>query len=200
VDAEGAFWWEQLNAQWDDAQAPTGLTTSASLDGVNDKITVPDHDDLDLGASDLTMEGWIRSSNLTGQHNFMVKLPNIATISGFGFDTEGTSLKVYVTSTGTSWDITSNSGKTLGTVTLDTWHHFELDRSGSDWYGFIDGVQGVTWSSAATILANTSALSIGANLDDTLDFAGWLAGIRVTRGVARHTSNFTPPSLPLLTS
>ena len=73
-------------------------------------------------------------------------------------------------------------------------------RSGNDFYAFFDGVPVSTWSSAASLWDNTGGLWLGTFPDNTFDGLSFWAAVRLTKGVARHTSAFTPPALPLPTS
>ena len=80
------------------------------------------------------------------------------------------------------------------TALSDGWHHFEVGRSGSDKYVFIDGVA-VTQSSV-----NFGAVSA----QDTLLYVGRATGIgysfgnldvfKIDKGICRHTIDFTPPA------
>jgi hypothetical protein len=186
------IWTPSGAAQIDTDQSKFG-GASGLFDGTTDYLTTSDDADLELGSGDFTIEGWIRPNSVTGQHNFLAKYSGTG-FGAFGIDTETTTAKFYAGSTGTSWDITTNSGKSFGTVATGTWYHFAITRSGSDWFAFLDGVEGATWSSAAAILATNTPVTIGANADGTVGFNGWIDEIRITKGVARYTSNFTPPS------
>jgi hypothetical protein len=80
------------------------------------------------------------------------------------------------------------------TISLATWYHVALVRSGNSWYVFQDGSQvGSPRTSSASVADYTGTLYVGSYQGTALYFNGWLDEFRVTKGVARWTSNFTPP-------
>jgi len=87
-------------------------------------------------------------------------------------------------------------GELLGTsdLPLTTWTHVAISRSGDTRYLFVNGGlenQGVTTGSLSS--ANTV---IGAAFYSGYQgvFNGYMQDVRITRGVARYTGNFTPPT------
>jgi hypothetical protein len=80
-----------------------------------------------------------------------------------------------------------------GTITLNTWTHVAWTRSGSSNRLFINGTQVGSTTTDATNYTSTASF-IGASQSGTLPFAGYIDDLRITKGYARYTSNFTPPS------
>ncbi len=80
----------------------------------------------------------------------------------------------------------------------DTWYHLAYTRTGTDIRFFVDGVQlGATIDDdPATDLDDSTSnpLRIGAFNNDRFGINGNMANIRITKGVGRYTSNFTPPT------
>src|SRR3990167_8152900 len=54
------------NAQWDTAQAPTGLTSSALFDGTGDSITTNSSASFAFGTGDFTVEFFMRTADTIG--------------------------------------------------------------------------------------------------------------------------------------
>ena len=78
---------------------------------------------------------------------------------------------------------------------LNTWRHVAVTRSGTSLRLFINGVQrGSTLTSSANLSDNQ--LKIGYYYSETFGFVGKVDEFRVTKGVARYTANFTPPTVP----
>ena len=91
------------------------------------------------------------------------------------------------------------SGGTTG-IPFQQWAHVAICRQGTNWYCFIDGVATSTTpvSNATAIRASNSPLVIGQEYTDvgcgTVET--YYDNIRITDGVARYTTGFTPPSAP----
>jgi hypothetical protein len=85
----------------------------------------------------------------------------------------------------------------LSTPTLAQWYHLALVRDGNTLRFFIDGVQQGTSDVTGVSLASESACYIG-SLENLIanynPFLGRLDEARLTVGVPRYTSDFTPPT------
>jgi hypothetical protein len=63
----------------------------------------------------------------------------------------------------------------------------------------VNGVVVATGTSSVS-LDSTLPLSIGIQIDDAVGpLNGYMQDVRITRGIARYTANFTPPAAPLPT-
>lgn len=91
-------------------------------------------------------------------------------------------------SDGSVWRVSSGV-----TVPLNSWVHVAASKNSGTLYLFIGGV--LCYSGALTTNFSTGTLYAGA---DTLSnyIHGYLAESRVTFGVGRYTSTFTPPTSP----
>ena len=90
---------------------------------------------------------------------------------------------------------------TSHTLQFDTsWRHFALTRGGGTLRLYIDGV--LAGSSTTTLAMNFSELTIGfARYSPShTSFNGYIDELRITKGVARYTANFTPPTAPFPTT
>ena len=76
------------------------------------------------------------------------------------------------------------------TFASNAWHHIAMAYDGTNTRLFVNGVlQGTMGGGGA---ASATTLTIGAYLSGSNFFQGYIDELRVTRGVARYTSNFTP--------
>jgi hypothetical protein len=73
-----------------------------------------------------------------------------------------------------------------------------MTRSGSTVRGFLNGTQELSFSSAANI-SLPCALALGSYVAGTSSANGYLDDVRITKGYARYTSAFTPPTAPFPT-
>jgi hypothetical protein len=184
------------NAQISTTQSKFG-GSSIYLDGNGDRLIEPASPNLALGSGDFTIECWLRRSSLSSAQAAILQMSSGADSYSllFGY-TSSPNLVIYISSNGASWDIAS--GQTLGTVQNDTWVHYALTRYGSTFKAFQNGVQQSTWTSSSSIYQATNQVSIG-YAQATHQLAGYINDLRITKGIARYTSNFTPPTTAFLT-
>jgi len=178
------------------AVAPTKWNGSYYFDGTNDYISIPDSDDWNFGSGDFTMEAWVRYSSLSNDNIITQQGPSQKAFS-FGRRNSGNVLRFVYTTDGSS----ETSFESAWTPNLNTWYHVAACRDGSDLRLFVDGTQvGSTHNiSSATIHNSTSTLCIGddANGGGIGDpFHGFMDELRIVKGEALYTSNFTPPAEP----
>ena len=153
---------------------------------------------LDLGSGnasntngDFTIEAWIYQTSDNGLNKTIFS--NWA--AGVG------SYQFYIrTNNRLIWQIyTQNSADSADlAISLNTWTHVAISRSGTTVRTFINGVlketqTGVTNSAAGT----ASEPSIGATPAGAEFFPGYISNLRITKRIALYTANFTPSTIPL---
>ena len=184
------------NAQLDTAQKKFG-TASLLLDGNGDLASAADDGDFDFGSGDFTIEGFFRISSL-GNNTFFSHWENgDATGQSFylvHFNGSNTLRFAYRLTTGLveanyTWEPSAG-----------TFYHIAIARNGADLKVYIDGTAVIEESiSTTSFVASEDPFRIGAFNDATTAsptlewlFAGHVDEVRVTKGEARYTSNFTP--------
>jgi hypothetical protein len=190
------------NAQISTAQSKFG-GSSIAFDGNADYLTIPDSADWNL-PNDFTIEAWVYltaySANNAGY--FGAVIVSQYTAAGGGSDL-GWQLRINGTASSYT-TINLYTGVTdlnfAATVSLNTWTHVAVTRSGSSIRAFVNGTQAgstITNSDAFTESGNRQ-LWIGGLNDTTYRFwlPGYIDDLRITKGVARYTANFIPPAAP----
>lgn len=78
------------------------------------------------------------------------------------------------------------------------WKHIEINRSGAQVRLFIDGELKASGTSSVSYTSNNTPLHIGYQHGGgaRYPFRGQIEELRITKGIARHTANFTPPDAP----
>jgi hypothetical protein len=164
------------NAKISTAQSKYG-GASASFDGSGDYIQFTDSNSvLDL-PGDFTLEFWLYRTNASNKHAF-VQIGNLVLYADAG---DGT-LRV--------WD--GGSGPLSGgSISTATWQHIAMTRAGTVARLFIDGSVVNTNNAFITAISTTQAY-IGAENANSNWLEGFIDDLRVTKGIARYQSAFTP--------
>ena len=162
---------------------------SAYFDGNGDYLNFPSSSDFAFGTGDFTIDFWINAplqsnSFLLGARS---AIGNIAiTTGGYCGSTPG-SLRY----TNDPWDGCSHITSTT-VITDGTWHHCAIVRESGIIYLYIDGVQEASVADAGNYSNNPGLFTIGKNdWADSEYLTGYLDEYRISKGIARWTTNFT---------
>jgi hypothetical protein len=191
-------------AQYKDLTGYTTTRASLLLDGDSDYVTIPTSDDFDFSTVDWTYDLWVMFDDLPGVGTQMTVFNKWASTG----DHRGMTLDVYndggnyymgltYSTDGTSGMVTTVKGTAI-TLLADTWYHLAWVRDGATLRYFQGGVaKGTDDLTGVDIFYDASSLLlIGANNQSSLTgyFDGWLDEIRISKGIARWTADFTPPT------
>jgi hypothetical protein len=181
------------NAQIDTAQSKFG-GASGLFDGAGDYLSIPDSDDWNFGSGDFTIDLWVRFNSVAGTQMLVGQLAEGGIDNSwflywttpeyikFGYSTDG----INITTVTRGW-----------AAVVNTWYHIAVVRNGDNLYFFVDGIQaGTTYNMSGAVIYNSSRiLEIGTQNSGVNDpFNGWLDEVRISKGIARWTTNFTPPT------
>ena len=146
-------------------------------------------------AGDFTLEAWLYDTSTSGYPLFCRNSVSAGVYVYLGNNATSGSNKVV-----RMW---SNGSVTVFSTELpqSQWYHFALVRSGTSVKVYINGTADATvrTDSGTFLFGDTSTLEIGSH-STQYPFNGYMDDIRMTKGVARYTSNFTPPTSAHLTS
>jgi hypothetical protein len=176
-------------------------TGSIEFDGTGDSLLASAHQQFNFGTGSFTIEGWFYKTASTGYQ---------ALVSSGNYFTGGSNGNwvIRITSSSqiafASYDGTSNGEyiEFSATHSLNTWHHFALVRegTGTDQTKFyLDGTLAGSMT-VSKVLGDGSVNGIYVGSDGSgpnADFDGYIDDLRITKGSARYTSNFTPPTAAL---
>ena len=169
----------------DDLQKKFG-STSLRLDGQEDYLGIVSKNDYGFGTGDFTIETFIRAVSVTGTRAIADFRAGTGTDDAIFLYTEAGVLKVYVNGA-----VLLDAGTTLS---ASTWYHVAVARSGSTTKLFLNGVE-VDSTTDSTDYGVAKPLIIGARYDGLASFfSGFMDEFRVSKGIARYTSNFAVPS------
>lgn len=159
--------------------------SSLYFDGTLDRFVIATNPVLNFSTGDFTIELWAYHTSFAS-NKFYIS----SEATGGLFFGQYSATQIGWGRANVAWDATPTHS-----MTVNTWYHIALTRSGSDMKLFVNGSQiGSTSSSLAYDLSAT-ATNIGSQTANYYH-SGYLDDIRVTKGVARYTANFTPPAAP----
>lgn len=194
TDARGLDWTFSGNAQIDTAASANG-TSSLLLDGTGDYISTPDAAALRSDVSIFTMDGYARR-NAAKLQTICSKRNSAANEFSLYVQADNTLRLICYSGTTPAVDL---AGATA--IATGAFFHWEVGRSGTSWYLFLNGNLEATGTQTVAPGVATSPLYIGREVFSTArDFNGWIGAFRRTNGVIRHTASFTPPAAPFPTA
>jgi len=160
-------------------------------------IDTPDSADFDVGSGDFTVDFWARRSSANAPHFMCGQCATGGSTSTMSismlFDSDN---KPY-TYIGSGGSVLSTSAGTT-TVTADSiFHHTAFVRYGNIGTMYLDGVaQGVIGLTGVTVNNSSYKFAIGRRGEDnSYYFNGWIDEFRFSKGIARWTADFTPPTM-----
>jgi hypothetical protein len=165
---------------------------SAYFDGSDAWIEADDSPDWDFGTGDFTIDWWEFRFDTTGGRASISRDASASFPAFLLGLSNGTNLLVDMSSAGASWDIAS--AKSMGSITTNAFVHYAVVRSGNNFYTFKNGVQQDTWTSSAALNTSSSVLYVGKHGGSYNSAA--IDELRISKGIARWTENFTPPTEP----
>lgn len=166
----------------------------------SDHIHTLDSADFAFGSGDFTIDMWVYCFDWTGYNYLLGQVQDSGNFNGVNLKTDsaGGGFGSANSGAGSGWDL--NATVPSGLFTNNVWHHIEVGRSGSTWYFFVDGVSKTVTAALGSFAASWKDMAglmyVGGNPSGFYGnhFTGYLDEIRISKGVCRHTSNFTPPS------
>jgi hypothetical protein len=157
-------------------------TSSVAFDGNGDYLSIP-YSPMFSQTGPYTVEGWFYPTSTASAVQAL-----FARNAGgyFGIVWTGSTLKVDKHGVGIQINGTT-------TLALNTWHHWAMTFDGTTTRLFANGIlQGSVTGTGGEAAAATTIGYYTAT--PTSSFYGYMSDFRFTRGVARYTANFTPPT------
>jgi len=150
---------------------------------------------LSIGTGNFTIEGWVYFSSTPSTNGVF----QMSGTSG-GFAPNQTANLALATASSSTWQIYAKNTFTTSsstTITVGSWIHFALVRSGTTTVLYINGTALITLTSDSTNYS-TPYIGLGAIYDATsYPLGGYIDDLRITKGYARYTTTFTPPTSAL---
>jgi hypothetical protein len=156
-------------------------TGALYFDGTGDYLTLPSSINYAFGTGSFTIEAWVYPTAL-GNIDFL-SFTDDRTNVGF---TSGGAVNYY---DGTA-QATGNS-----VLSTNAWTHVAITKSGTAMNIWINGTSQKSFTSTYDAGAAARKANLAARFDGSGNFfTGYVDDFRITKGVARYTANFTPPT------
>lgn len=170
---------------------------SILFDGSGDYLSTPNNAAFNFQSSSFTIEAWVYLTTNNPASNHCI-------VSNYQNPTNGWALQTASVSPGgrLSFNASGDGYDILGTTVLstNTWYHVAVSGEVGSIKLFVNGVQEGSTYTGATSLNSTAITTVGGLWAGGLynTFFGYIDDLRITKGVARYTTNFTPPTEQLL--
>jgi len=180
------------NAQISTAQSKFGGASIAFDDVTPSYLTLPTSADFALGDT-WTVEGWMFCNVVGGgsDRNAFLLLGAIA---------QAGSLSIYVETGGNFTVRTGTSGTDVvgtGQVLASQWQFWAVSCLSNVATIYLNGQSVASGSVSGSVTAQSGRVaSVGDGGLAAYNLDGYIDDLRITKGVARYTANFTPPTAP----
>jgi hypothetical protein len=164
----------------------TPQSYSTKFNGSTDSLSVASNSAFGFGTGDFTIEGWV--------------YPTVNARQDWVDITNGTQriLLYYSGSAITFYSVPPNAAAITGpAMVLNTWQHIAVSKQSGSTKLFVNGVQVGSTYATNQDYGTASTLTIGKDSAGSTYVTGYMSNVRVVKGTAVYTANFTPPTSPL---
>jgi len=158
--------------------------------GTGNYLYAPSNAAFQMSTGDFTIECWFRVTS-TGSYAVLVDMRNGTT--------NAVAPQIYLSNGDTLMYHVSNVNRITGpTVSIDTWYHVAVCKSSSVTKMFVNGLQvGSNYSDTNNYIINSPKIAVTSSLNGTGYLPGIISNLRIVKGTAVYTSDFTPPTQQL---
>lgn len=188
TDETGRAWTFRTSAQLDTAQAKFGPSSLLIGGASTSRIDCASSSDFAFGTGDFTIEGFLRVTSVAASfqmiHDGRVLANSVPRPTLY---LSGSSLVYYAS---------GGNRVSGGTVPTNTWIHYMYSRAGTTGRLGLNGTILGSWTDNLDYEDHPVTLGNGGHTPYDAPVVGWIDEVRVTKGVARYTGAYTPPSSP----
>jgi hypothetical protein len=173
---------------------------SAFFDGTGDYLSTNSSNNFAFGTGNFTVEFWIYSSDVSSAQRGFLQTSDTAGGLKTSYTTgiiiiQGINGSASPLNGGLGANVVGTwVGSSTAVISTNTWYHIALVRNSGTSTLYVNG----TSVGSGTTTGNCSGtyLAIGGYYDTSYLYQGYIDELRITKGVARYTANFTPPNAP----
>jgi|TARA_B100000073_G_scaffold98267_1_gene78113 plastocyanin len=172
------------DAQLDTDEKKFGIA-SLLLDGTGDYLSLAGSSDFGFGTGDFTVEAFIRPSSVASGTKVIADFRSTSgTVAGL----------LVLSGSVVEFQSANGAGSITGSTTLsaNVFYHVAVVRQNGVTKLYLNGSQEGSNLTDTTDYGSSRALFIGANFNGSAEFPGHIDEFRVSKGLARYTTGFTP--------
>jgi len=151
-----------------------------------------------LGSGNFTVEGWFYFTAV-GTNNYEMISKETAGAANDGFRVvlnSSQKIVVNMSSNGTAYSLTITGATTISS---STWYHVAVVRNGSTVTCYLNGVSDGSGTFSGSLYETNTFWALATRGGYGTTMQGYIDDFRVTAGLARYTTTFTPPTSALPT-
>jgi hypothetical protein len=166
---------------------------SGYFNASTDYLTAP-NTAAQFGSSNWTVEGWVYLNSVGSVYHVLAcyGYNSATTRSWIIYIDLGGTLRLAQSTTGSD---NFDAGFGTPTFAARTWYYVAVVRNGATITAYQNGVALSSTQTAQTLFTSSAAFTIGSDLTNYL--SGYISDLRVVKGTAVYTTNFTPPTIPV---
>ena len=179
---------------YDPAVNGGSLYNGVNVDG--NYLSAADSADWDFGSGSFTVEAWVYANSVGSFNKIVGQWTHNGAVSTNSWTLETVGAKLYFYGViGGSIAVLAAAGSNFP---LNQWVHVAAVRNGNNHTLYQNGVGGTTVSNSGAFDAASGALEVGSfsSLSGG-SWDGYIGQVRIVKGTAVYTSNFTPPTAPV---
>lgn len=158
-------------------------TGSIYFDGTGDWLTIPGGNQFAFGTGDFTIECWINKPS--AGNGPIIDARGSSSAAPYALYVDGSNYPYFYEGTVYTSSIA---------ITNNQWNHVAVTRASGTLRIFVNGVQGFSGAVTGNLTAASLIYIGGQNFSSPATMTGYIDDLRITKGVARYTANFTPPT------
>ena len=155
-------------------------------------LTIPHSTDFSYGTGDFTIEMWLYATEWNGYPNIY---NNASANCSVYYNTNSGQIVMTTGSTDYGFTWNAGGGSPMDGKITNEWFHLAFTRASNSLRLFINGAQIGSTVTAASNINATSTLYFGSHPGIGDFWRGYMDEIRLSKGIARWTSDFTVPNV-----
>ena len=169
--------------------------SSMYFDGSGDYLTIPTTAGLSMGTGDFTVESWFNTLNSTYSTNGSSQTLFAIREQTGGAPVAGV-IRIFISGSSGKLGLALAGVVTTSSTVINAnqWYHIAVVRSGTQVDVYLDGVSVINVTEGANLVSLQPTLIGAAEEGDRGSWDGYIEDFRITKGIARYTEDFTPPT------